>query len=180
MTIINSTGTISLNDRILALEPRVVHFAYTFVKSLKRAKDVARFALARAIAEASTFHNKRSNRALWSWVAAITRTEAVAEIRRAGAREKVQKKLRKSPTELLLHKPVPSAESIALAQLGANDLTAQVFDLLPFDHATVFYIRAVDDSSFKEIGDHLGITAATARKRFERARALLRLNLKRD
>lgn len=64
--------------------------------------------------------------------------------------------------------------------LGQKEIAAQVWqalDKLPFDQRAVIVLREIDEMSYDEIADSLGVAVGTVKSRLARAREQLRVTL---
>jgi RNA polymerase sigma-70 factor (ECF subfamily) len=65
-------------------------------------------------------------------------------------------------------------------ELGQKEIAAQVWralDTLPFDQRAVIVLREIDEMSYDEIADSLGVAVGTVKSRLARAREQLRVAL---
>ncbi len=65
-------------------------------------------------------------------------------------------------------------------ELGQKEIAAQVWqalDKLPFDQRAVIVLREIDEMSYDEIADSLGVAVGTVKSRLARAREQLRVTL---
>ena len=68
--------------------------------------------------------------------------------------------------------PVSAAQPTVIDQLSAEEIKACT-DELPEGYRTVFNLRAVEEYDYAEIADLLGISEATVRSQYQRARMRL-------
>ena len=128
----------------------------------------------------------RAEAKLSTWLVRIVMNEALARLRRAGARvlqlapglEDGQAEVDEAahdPASAQAHDPEHAALRGELRRIVETQI-----DGLPEQFRTVFILRAMEEMSVDEVADALHVPAATVRTRFFRARALLRAALERE
>jgi RNA polymerase sigma-70 factor (ECF subfamily) len=124
--------------------------------------------------------NFRNDAKLSTWLVRIVANVAVARLRKTSHRsELVQQHYIND-----IHGQVPSAEpecpDEALSRADVRRLLEAKIDALPDPYSAVFVLRAVQELSVEEISEALGISKATVRSRYARARSLLRSSLTKE
>jgi len=145
---------------------RVYAVAYRIVRRHEVADDVAQEAFIRAHKALGTFD---ASRPFGPWICRIAANLAINHVRSPEAREE---ELPEGHAET----PAPSQggplEGV-LAQEAKAVLDAAL-ERIPADQRAVFVLRVVEELSYREIADALGISMGTVMSRLSRAREKLR------
>ncbi len=72
-----------------------------------------------------------------------------------------------------------AGEEFILSNYGFNELMEMVQSLAP-SYQLVFNLHAIEEMTYKEIGEELGITEGTAKSQYARARAILKKKLEKE
>lgn len=137
-------------------------YARVLVRNADQAEDLVHDALVKAYERKSTF---RSGGNLRTWLMSIVHNTHVDALRRnrSGARRDEQL----AEVTDLVQAPVQDY-AVRLAEVR------RAFDTLPEEQREALYLVAVDDLSYQEAADTLGIPVGTLMSRISRARARLR------
>lgn len=137
-------------------------YALSLVRSPDEAEDLVHDALVRAYEKQSTFHSGGNLR---SWLMSILHNAHIDRIRRGRSR---------------LARETAAAELAPEAMAAPQDLSVRLkqlegaFFALPEDQRAALHLVAIEDLSYQEAADALGIPVGTLMSRVSRARARLR------
>ncbi|MCG3200727.1 MAG: hypothetical protein NFCOHLIN_00589 [Gammaproteobacteria bacterium] len=151
--------------------------ARSILKNDTEAEDAVQEAYLRAWRALGEF---RGQSGLSTWLVRIVANEALGRLRRVRAQV--------IPLEAAMTSPEPETLAAltdapdrgpepSVLRTQIRELMESHIDLLPEVYRTVFMLRAVEEMSVEDIGQALGIPAATVRTRFFRARSRLRESL---
>ena len=142
----------SFNDWIQKTQMVVVRFCRQFVDDWSEAEDIAQESYIRAWQKRNSFKGKSS---LLTWQMAIARRVCLDFLRS-----------RKRLTFLPLDEREPAPEHNIETQVDVQ----KALQKLSANDRIILYLRVGEDLPFEEVAQVLGLTAATCRKQFERAR----------
>lgn len=141
-------------------QPFIVASTLRVVRNRATAEDLAQEAMFRAWRKLDDFRGDAQFR---SWVYRIATNLALNHIQRS----------RESTSEISIEpKPARSAESVAMAA-EVNEAWDSAIASLPNDLRQPYHLREVDELSYQEIADRLGIPLNTVRTRIHRARSVM-------
>lgn len=172
-----ASGNAQAFERIMRRHNRLLfRSARSILKNDADAEDMVQEAYLRAWRSLGGF---RAEAKLSTWLVRIVVNEALGRLRRRGAQvipldgamESLEPQMEANPADR------PDAEAMR-AQM--RQLIEARIDQLPDAFRTVFMLRAVEEMNVEEVAAALGISEATVRSRFFRARGLLREGLSRD
>ena len=159
----------SLADEMAALSPRLVAFAYSLTRDREEAADLAQETMTRALGAAWRFTPGTN---LKAWLFRILRNLHLNRVRQA-ARMPVAMSVEELPVELAeTGRALRSAEHEAALKA---DL-AEVLDALrslPVVFAIPLQLTAMEELSYAETAEVLGIPVGTVMSRVHRGRRLL-------
>lgn len=147
---------------------RVYGVAVRIVRRHHLADDVAQETFIRAHRFLQDFDPARP---FGPWVCRIAANLAMNQLRSRQAREE---DIGEAQAEI----PAPGSDPLASVLEGeARDALDRALDRLPAGQRAVFVLRAVEEFSYREIADALGISLGTVMSRLSRARETLRRSL---
>lgn len=146
---------------LIAEIPHLRRYAHVLTGNPDAAEDLVQGCLERAVAR---FHQWRPERRLRPWLFAILHNLHVDERRRAGGKGEVP--LDEMPEQA-------SREAGPETRLDAGRVLAAV-DRLPPEHRDVIVLVGLNELSYAEAAEVLGIPPGTLMSRLHRARARLR------
>lgn len=135
------------------------------------ALDLLAETFARAIADRERFRGGRDEEAI-GWIYSIARNQLTDFIRRGRVERAAMARLgvvMRAPTESELDRV---EQLIDLREL--RDPVALALDELPSSHQEILRLRVIEERTYKELADHLGISEDSARARVSRALRALR------
>ena len=123
----------------------------------------------------------RQDAKLSTWLVRIVANAAMGRLRKNARRHRIiQLGDDVLQEQRSLHNDAPEGPDEALSRADTRRLIETKIDALPDLFRAVFVLRAVQELSVKETSEALGITEATVRSRFSRARSLLRQSLSKE
>jgi RNA polymerase sigma-70 factor (ECF subfamily) len=146
---------------------RVYGAALRIVRRHDVADDVAQEAFVRAYRALASFDRSRP---FGPWICRIAANLAINHLRSPESREE-------ELPETHAQTPSPSGPLEALLHGEAQQVLDQALGQLPAEQRAVFVLRVVEELSYKEIADALGIAMGTVMSRLSRARERLRETL---
>ncbi|HEX6487508.1 MAG TPA: sigma-70 family RNA polymerase sigma factor [Candidatus Dormibacteraeota bacterium] len=157
-----------LPDDIAAQAPRLRGFAYSLTRDAADAEDLAQETVARALGAADRF---RPGTNLSAWLFAIARNLHISRIRTAARRPSV------SADELEMELPADPGvfdpvEQAVLARADVRALMA-AFRTLPPTFAEPLRLTAIEEMTYQQVADKLGVPIGTVMSRIYRGRRLL-------
>lgn len=154
-----------MNDMIALIEPHIPalrRYARVLMKERAEGDDLVQDCLERAI---SRWHQRRTDGNVRSWMFAILHNLAINALRQRARQGR--------------HVPIEDASESALAgaavqedAVSRRDIAAAL-DALPEDQRTVLLLISVEDLSYAEAANVLGIPIGTVMSRLSRAREKL-------
>jgi RNA polymerase sigma-70 factor (ECF subfamily) len=150
-------------SRLTAELPYLRRFARGLARDMSLADDLVQDCLERALAKEHLYDPARQLRA---WLYAILRNLHVSGLRRKGRAGVV-----KSVEDL-----APEEEAVAGEQESTSGVRsiAEALDHLPDLHREIVLLVALEDMSYREVAEILGIPVGTVMSRLSRGRTALR------
>lgn len=146
---------------------RLYGLAYSLLGDAADAEDAVQETLAGAYRGIGRFEERSS---LWTWLARILYRQASRQRRRGRQRDVLPISIDSGSDTLAAPMPVVVASDVRL------DLSAAL-TRLSADHREVIVLREIEQMSYEEIADVLGVPRGTVESRLHRARAELRKKL---
>lgn len=170
-----SAASDGLPDEIAAYAPRLRSFAYSLTHDRADAEDLAQETVTRALVAVDRF---RPGTNLSAWLFAIARNLHISGIRRAARRPSV------SADDLDVELPadpgvMDPVEQSVLARADVRDLMA-AFATLPPAFAEPLRLTAIEEMTYQQTADKLGVPIGTVMSRIYRGRRLLLKRLRED
>ncbi len=159
----------AFEELVRRYQRRVYAVALRIVRRHDVADDVAQEAFVRAHRSLASFDVTRP---FGPWIARITANLALNHLRSPVAREQ---ELPDGHAERPSPRPDPLVEVL---DDEARRVLAAALDELPAEQRAVFVLRALEELSYREIADALGIAQGTVMSRLFRARERLRESLR--
>lgn len=164
-----------LADEIAAQAPRLRNYAYSLTHDAADAEDLAQETVARALKASGRF---RPGTNLSAWLFAIARNLHISGRRTAARRPSV------SADDLAMELPadpgvLDPVEQAVLARADMRELMA-AFRALPPLFAEPLRMTAIEELSYQETANRLGVPIGTVMSRIYRGRRLLMKRLRED
>lgn len=168
-------GAGELADQIAAEAPRLEHFAYSLTRDRSDAEDLVQETVTRAIAAKGRFQPGTNLRA---WLFAIARNLHLTNVRRSARRPAI------SMEDLVTELPgtpgvLDPVEREVLARAEVSDLMV-AFRALPPLFAEPLRLTAIEELTYQQTADRLGVPIGTVMSRVYRGRRLLLHRLRED
>ena len=164
-----------LADEIAAEAPRLRNFAYSLTHDAADAEDLVQDTVTRALAASHRFERGTNLRA---WLFTIARNLHLTRARQAARRPSI------SMEDLVTELPdspgvLDPVEQEVLARAEVGELMA-AFRSLPPLFAEPLRLTAIEELTYQETADHLGVPIGTVMSRIYRGRRLLLRRLRED
>lgn len=156
---------LAFGELIARYQTQVYHFARRLLGNEDSAKDITQDVFVKAFLALDTW---QPNAAFPAWLLWITRNTCLDVLRTQQRRPKISLG---SYTEPLLA-DTPNAEQQAIQAQRLELLESALLEL-SLDHREVILLRDIEEFSYQEIAEFLGINTGTVRSRLSRARAAL-------
>jgi RNA polymerase sigma-70 factor (ECF subfamily) len=169
------SGDVPLADEIAAEAPRLQSFAYSLTRDRADAEDLVQETVTRALAASDRFERGTNLRA---WLFTIARNLHLSRVRQLARRPAV------SMEDLVLELPdnpgvLDPVEQEVLARAEVGELMA-AFRELPPVFAEPLRMTAIEELTYQQAADRLGIPIGTVMSRIYRGRRLLLRRLRED
>ncbi|WP_156830056.1 RNA polymerase sigma factor [Paenibacillus sp. HW567] len=151
------------SDVIRLYQQRIYLYCFRLLSSEEEAKDAVQDVLIKAYQNIGQFKPQAN---FSSWLYKIAYHHCLNQLRR----QKFQLQLRKL---LRQEVAVNSAEQIVADRLFSEPVAAAL-EKLNVEDRNLLFLRIYEDKSFAEIGEILGVSTVTVRKRYERTRSKLK------
>lgn len=155
---------------VRALHPLVYRLCRRFVFNPIDAEDAVQDTFIRAWRSASTLRNPAAHR---SWLCQLARRACADRARRASTRERPALDLSAASTgsHAVISDECPADEALHAVEVRAG--VAIALARIKEQHRVILLLREVDELSYDEIADALGVPIGTVESRLHRARAAL-------
>ncbi|HET9052169.1 MAG TPA: sigma-70 family RNA polymerase sigma factor, partial [Candidatus Dormibacteraeota bacterium] len=153
------------------VRPLAERTAHRFFADPGRAEDVAQTALMKAFARV---RDVRSPEAFAAWLVSVTRNECLNELAKHRVPQVPLSTLEEEGTALQAPAGGEGDPEEALVRAQLQSLVRQVIATLPRHYRRTLTMRALEDRSYEEIGDELGVPLPVARLWYCRARKRFR------
>lgn len=164
-----------LADEIAAEAPRLQSFAYSLTRDRADAEDLAQDTVARALAASHRFQPGTNLRA---WLFTIARNLHLTALRQRSRRPAIS--MEDLVTELPASPGVlDPVEQQALSRIEVGDLMAAFRDLPPV-FAEPLRLTAIEELTYQQAAERLGVPIGTVMSRIYRGRRLLLRRLRGD
>ncbi len=156
----------AFDDLVRRYQDRLVHSLEHSVCSREDALDAAQRAFLQAWRQLSKF---RGESGFYSWLYRIARNEVISEVRRHRPAVSLEQLTETGIGELVdgSRSAIPGAGLFLSEEIAS---LRQAMAQIPQDFREVLVLREIDELSYEEIGELLGIPTGTVRSRLSRAR----------
>ncbi len=148
-------------DEVHARRGLLLRLAYRCCWNDADAEDAVQNALLLATRKQ---HQLADRGKLWSWVRSIVVTQCKELSRRGARRSEVESS----------HEPPPKPENDTLARGELSGMVKEMITALPERQQTALVLRHLEDMSYAEIAEMMGVAESTARVQVRNAREALR------
>ncbi|AIQ28273.1 MULTISPECIES: RNA polymerase sigma factor [Paenibacillus] len=162
-------GEASLFSDIIRLyQQRIYLYCFRLLNNKEEAEDAVQDVLIKAYQNIGQF---RPQADFVSWLYKVAYHHCLNQLRRQKFQHQLRKLLRQEVT-------VTSAEQTLENRLFSEPVSAAL-EQLNMEDRNLLILRIFEDKSFAEIGEILGVSTATVRKRYERTRGKLKKAIER-
>ncbi|WP_340021988.1 sigma-70 family RNA polymerase sigma factor [Paenibacillus sp. FSL K6-1096] len=156
------------SDVIRLYQHRIYLYCYRLLNNREEAEDAVQDVLIKAYQNIRQYKPQAD---FTSWLYKIAYHHCLNQLRRQRFQQQVRKLLRQEVT-------AKSAEQVVENRLFSGPVAAAL-EKLKVEERNLLILRIFEDKSFAEIGEILGINTEAARKRYERTRSKLKIDMER-
>ena len=162
----------AFGELIMAYEKFVFNVACKMFSNPEDAEDIAQDVLIKAYKNIDKFD---FNSSFSTWLYRITTNTCIDEMRKRKGKEtySIDEEDEESGLSLQIKDTSPDAEETVIQQETVSEVRRAI-DKLSEEHKTVIILRDLQDLSYEEVADTLGINVGTVKSRLARARKNLK------
>lgn len=154
------------SDVIRLYQHRIYLYCYRLLNNREEAEDAVQDVLIKAYQNIGHYKPQAD---FTSWLYTIAYHHCLNQLRRQKFQTRIRKLLRQEVT-------AKSAEQMVENRLFSGPVAAAL-EKLKVEERNLLILRIFEDKSFAEIGEILGVSTEAARKRYERTRSKLKINM---